>query len=303
MVSFVSDVGSSIKAKAPPKPQPKPAEKRAPPPPAKPLAGIPVTPAKTIPYNPNAYVPGGSSTAKALATQIQGIETPGPAPVQVPVAVYTNTAQDIKAFGLPPGSTPLPPLVPAPAPTPAPTPAETPIPETGTLTVAQLEQLWKDHGGNADKAKLEALIALCESTGNTSQIHNTAYPDRPRYSPPLKGDLPEYSVGLWQINIYAHTQYSEAEMLTSSGNVKAEIAISGADSHNAAAAHVFCFKEAEAVMGVAGATTPPLSSGPVNEPASIQSGWSDLMSVLGSKVAEGLASITSNANALVEVFR
>jgi hypothetical protein len=177
------------------------------------------------------------------------------------------------------------------------------IPAHGILTLAQLEKLWKAHGGDADKAELEARIALCESLGDTSRIYNTAYPNRPNYSPPVGTNSPEYSVGLWQINMLAHAQYSELDLLTSSGNVRAEIAISGANSARAPAAHVYCYAVAGQAIGLDVAPPPPLSEAAPNEPASITAAWKSLLNVLGVKVPQGLASITSNANALPDIFK
>lgn len=99
------------------------------------------------------------------------------------------------------------------------------------FTVLELEQLWTAAGGSADADAVSAAVALAESGGDPSVIHNTAYPDRPNYSPPVKGAQPEYSIGLWQINQLAHSQYTTAELLTPSGNARAAIAISsnGAD--------------------------------------------------------------------------
>jgi Lysozyme like domain len=93
------------------------------------------------------------------------------------------------------------------------------------LTPAQLEALWLGAGGAAIDAATAAAIALAESGGSTTPINNTAYKDRPNYRPPLPGNLPEYSVGLWQINIYAHPQWTEAGMLDPAQNAKAAVAL------------------------------------------------------------------------------
>jgi len=95
-----------------------------------------------------------------------------------------------------------------------------------SLSFIELRALWIQEGGRPDSADTAAAIALAESGGDTSRINNTAFPNRPGYHPPAVGNLPEYSVGLWQINMLAHPQYSEEELLTQLGNVRAALAIS-----------------------------------------------------------------------------
>lgn len=94
------------------------------------------------------------------------------------------------------------------------------------LSHTDLEALWVLNGGSEVTADTAASIAQAESGGDPSKINNTAYPNRPGYHAPAKGDLKEYSVGLWQINMLAHPQYTEAQLLTPNGNVKAALSIS-----------------------------------------------------------------------------
>lgn len=94
------------------------------------------------------------------------------------------------------------------------------------LSALEIETTWRQNGGRPDAADIAAAVALAESGGDTTQIRNTAFPNRPNYHPPNLGDLPEYSIGLWQINLLAHPQYTEAQLLTPDGNATAAIAIS-----------------------------------------------------------------------------
>lgn len=95
-------------------------------------------------------------------------------------------------------------------------------------THLQLEELWTNARGPTVNADTAAAIAQAESGGNPDAIANTAYPSKPGYRPPPPGALREYSVGLWQINLLAHPQYTEAQMLDPAQNAKAAVAISGA---------------------------------------------------------------------------
>lgn len=95
-----------------------------------------------------------------------------------------------------------------------------------TLTHSQLVTLWEIEGGNGFAADTAAAVAQAESGGRTDAILNTAYPSKPGYRKPSPGAQPEYSVGLWQINMLAHPTYSLASLLTPTGNARAAIAIS-----------------------------------------------------------------------------
>jgi hypothetical protein len=90
----------------------------------------------------------------------------------------------------------------------------------------QLEALWVNAGGPDNYADVAAAIAEAESSGDSTRINNTAYPSKPNYSPPKPGNKPEYSVGLWQVNIYVFKQYTEAQMLDPAKNAAAAVAIS-----------------------------------------------------------------------------
>ena len=103
-----------------------------------------------------------------------------------------------------------------------------------TLTHAQLQSLWLIAGGSNSTADTAAAIAQAESGGNTAVILNTAYPNLPGYRPPAQGALPEYSVGLWQINELAHPQYTTATLLTQIGNANAAVKIANGGASFAA---------------------------------------------------------------------
>jgi hypothetical protein len=90
----------------------------------------------------------------------------------------------------------------------------------------QLEGLWDAAGGDATAAEVAAAIAQAESSGDSAAINNTAYPDQPGYTEPAEGEPPAFAVGLWQINILAHPEYTEAEMLDPDQNAAAAVAIS-----------------------------------------------------------------------------
>jgi hypothetical protein len=96
-----------------------------------------------------------------------------------------------------------------------------------TLSHDDLMTLWRLEGGLQQDADTAAAIAQAESGGRTGAINNTAYPNKPGYHLPAPGNLPEYSVGLWQINMLAHPQYTEASLLTANGNAKAAVQIAG----------------------------------------------------------------------------
>jgi hypothetical protein len=73
----------------------------------------------------------------------------------------------------------------------------------------QLEALWEQAGGSPTAAPIAAAIALAESGGNPSA--------------PGDGGT---SIGLWQVHMPDHPQYSEAQLLDPLGNARAAVQIS-----------------------------------------------------------------------------
>ena len=122
------------------------------------------------------------------------------------------------------------------------------------LDHAQLEQVWTLAGGAPQWADTAASIAEAESGGNPSAINNSAYPNKPGYHKPGPGALPEYSVGLWQINLLAHPSYSVSQMLKPLLNAGAAVAISS-DGQNFGAWSTYTSGAYRDHLLVPGATT------------------------------------------------
>lgn len=80
-----------------------------------------------------------------------------------------------------------------------------------TLSQSQLVALAISAGLSQTNAQLAAAVAMAESGGRTDAVNATAF---------------EYSVGLWQINLYAHPQYTTTGMEDPTQNAKAMAAIS-----------------------------------------------------------------------------
>ena len=147
------------------------------------------------------------------------------------------------------------------------------------LTHSQLESLWVIAGGTEATADTAAAIAQAESGGNTSAILNTAYPQLPGYRPPSSGALREYSVGLWQVNMLAHPQYSVSSLLTPVGNANAAVAIaSGGASFSAWST----YKSGAYKRYLTSGGTPTAQPGPSEATSAVAAsphahrGWADL---------------------------
>lgn len=95
-----------------------------------------------------------------------------------------------------------------------------------SFVYAELAGLWIEAGGPGIVSSVAAAIAEAESGGDSTKINNTAYQDLAGYHHAVPGAQPEYSVGLWQINLLAHPSYTKAEMLDPLQNAKAAVAIS-----------------------------------------------------------------------------
>lgn len=81
---------------------------------------------------------------------------------------------------------------------------------------SQLYQLATSVGLQTQNALIASAIAMAESGGNTNAIN-----------PGSSSDY-EYSVGLWQINLLAHPQYTVSQMQDATQNAKAMAVISNA---------------------------------------------------------------------------
>ena len=144
------------------------------------------------------------------------------------------------------------------------------------LSALEIETTWRQNGGRPDAADIAAAVALAESGGDTTTINNTAFPNRPGYHVPALGNLPEYSVGLWQINLLAHPQYTEADLLTPDGNAAAAIAISADGTLWGAWSTFNTPKYYAALNSIREATGGPTVTPPVAataEPTSALGGW------------------------------
>ena len=147
--------------------------------------------------------------------------------------------------------------------------------ETGTLTNAQVQQLWLAAGGSGSNALLAANIAGCESGYSTSVIDNTAYPNRPGYHEPGPNASPEYSVGLWQVNLVAHPQYTEAEMVNGLQNARAIIAITS-NGRYFAQTNVNCYRDV-ASKGEQLSTAPGTPDAKVTGTHALTNAWARFM--------------------------
>ncbi len=173
------------------------------------------------------------------------------------------------------------------------------------LTHSQLESLWVLAGGTEATADTAAAIAQAESGGNPAAILNTAYPNLPGYRPPSKGALPEYSVGLWQINTVAHPGYSVADLLTPLGNAKAAVAISGGGASFSAWSTYQSGAYKTYLTGVPAPTPQPgpessAPSGP--EPAHAFAGWNDLQNSVNKHFTKQVAKSQRMGEATLKVL-
>lgn len=280
---------------APPEPTPDP----APPPPA----AKPAPPQPVIPYNPQGYVPGGSSPAVGQAIEAQAIATPSATPVEVPAAIeqgippstevttpagQPETLTQAETAGPPAPITPSTPGVPLPV---------------GNFNHDELAVLWDKAGGPADKSDVAAAIALAESGGNPGAIDNTAYSDQPHYHAPAKGNEPEYSVGLWQVNVLAHRQYSDAALLVPIKNADAAVAISNHGQDFSAWSTYTDGAYLHYITGSAPTVAPPPPPSAVEQPAKVQTAWAGLIDFLPATVHRTRDDVKSLADDLVNVFR
>ena len=82
------------------------------------------------------------------------------------------------------------------------------------LSQSQLVGLAQSVGLSSSASQIAAAIAMAESGGNTTAVNPGSATDH------------EYSVGLWQINLLAHPQYTVTQMYDPQQNAKAMSVIS-----------------------------------------------------------------------------
>lgn len=297
------------KRELPPEPKPKPPEPRPkpkPPEPAKPAA-------KTIAYNPQAYVPGGASVAEAKAIQAKGVREPGPHPVPVPASVATSA-------GVPPSQThPYVPPAPAPAPSPpAPTPkppepAPPAVPATPHLSHADLMALWTLAGGLPGTEDTAAAIAQAESSGCQYALAGPV-DIRPVKSCKWTVTDGENSCGLWQINLRAHPQYHAPAIFDKLANAEAAVAIAngGLNFEPWSTYKNGAYKQYLEAGGVptaqpgtvsGGGSSSSSGGGNVNVPAGIGTAWRDVLHVYSTKVPQQHSELQKVADSLVTIFK
>jgi hypothetical protein len=88
----------------------------------------------------------------------------------------------------------------------------TPATPTGPLSASQLAQYAANAGFSGQDLTTAVAIALAESSGNPSAVGDTNI-------------TPGGSIGLWQINLQAHPQYSAQSLLDPQQNADAAYAI------------------------------------------------------------------------------
>lgn len=169
------------------------------------------------------------------------------------------------------------------------------------LTHAQLVTLWEITGGAGYAADLAASVAQAESGGRTDAILNTAYPTRGGYRKPSPGALPEYSVGLWQINMLAHPTYTLASLLTQTGNARAAIDISnnGASWSAWSTYTSGAYKRFQQTPG----TSVPADVAASTQPTHSMQGWNAVTRALAGDVPSALNKARAVNRAALRVLR
>jgi hypothetical protein len=78
-------------------------------------------------------------------------------------------------------------------------------------TIQQLQQILRQAGWSENLIPIMSAIGMAESSGRSNALNNRA------------GS--EYSVGIWQINLLAHREYSRPQMEDALQNARAALAI------------------------------------------------------------------------------
>jgi len=159
-------------------------------------------------------------------------------------------------------------------------------------------QIWQFAGGSAAAAPVAAALALAESGG--CQYALAAPTDiRPVQECTYRQTSGEFSIGLWQVNSYAHPQYDRLSLFDANYNAGAAVAISnnGTDftawsTFNSGAYLPYLTPGSTATphaAGPPGSIYSPFPPGPptlttTGVPTHVTRSWSHLIRVLGTQV-------------------
>lgn len=98
------------------------------------------------------------------------------------------------------------------------------------LSPAQIAGVATEAGFPPSALPTAVAVALAESGGgNTNALDNTSNPSAPNYHTPGEGDSPEFSEGLFQINVLAHPSYASEDLANPLTNAEAAEQIWAAD--------------------------------------------------------------------------
>lgn len=97
------------------------------------------------------------------------------------------------------------------------------FPGSQTIDAQQLAAMWQKIGAPANVAQAFGQgIAGAEGGNNTGAVYNTAFPSLPGYTPVLAGNQPEYSVGLYGLNIFGDLGVTDPQQAFQIGQKLAE---------------------------------------------------------------------------------
>jgi hypothetical protein len=168
-----------------------------------------------------------------------------------------------------------------------------------SYTHAELEALWDAAGGSSASADIAAAIAQAES-GGCQYAKAGPTDDRPVNACTYRQTTLESSYGLWQINRYAHPQYTAASLYTAAGNATAAVEVSQAGlsflpwtTFTSGAYVQYLDNPANAVQGQ---TVEPLSSAGTGKGVSahqVDQAWSKFMRTLAITVPHELDKVSA----------
>lgn len=171
------------------------------------------------------------------------------------------------------------------------------FPGSQTVDAAQLAQMWTQIGAPANVAQAFGNgIAGAEGGNTTGAVYNTAFPSLPGYTPVLAGNQPEYSVGLYGLNIYGDLGITDPQQAFQIGQKLAQ----NPEYQTQVAAQMFSTRgfqpwegdsfvhgDPSGVLSSLGYSAPPQISGGVPFSANVPSG--------GAAPAGGSAPVTPGA--------
>jgi hypothetical protein len=176
-----------------------------------------------------------------------------------------------------------------------------------SFTHDELVSLWEYVGGPSSVADIAAAIALAESSG-CKYAHAGPTDTRPSPQCVYRETDQENSDGLWQVNLFAHSEYTDDELYDAVGNARAALAVSSGGSDfspwTTFTSGAFTqYLTGYPPTGSLFTAVPAAELVAPTQPAGAASAWSNVLDQYATGVPAANTSVGQLADSLTDIFK